>query len=267
MRYKQRQRLYSQNFLFNRKLITKLVSRSSIGKKDTVLEIGPGRGIITQELLKVAAKVIAVELDSKLYLQLKEKFKNVKNLELVHDKFSNFKLPLYPYKVFANMPFVITADVIRKLTSDNNFQEGYLVVQKEAAKKFIGLPYDSKNQMLATLLKPWFEINVCWEFNRYDFVPLPSVDTTMIRIIRVKKPVIDQNRARLYKDFVLYSYNRSKVAKLIFTQLIKQFNNFVRKANPEQISTVTQTARRISRQQELIQKIHRTRADKNWRKF
>src|SRR3990167_3306460 len=91
MRYKQRQRLYSQNFLFNRKLITKLVSRSSIGKKDTVLEIGPGRGIITQELLKVAAKVIAVELDSKLYLQLKEKFKNVKNLELVHDKFSNFR--------------------------------------------------------------------------------------------------------------------------------------------------------------------------------
>jgi len=136
MRNLSRRALRSQNFLRSQKLVAKLIRHSSIGKTDTVIEIGPGRGIVTEELLKVSGKVIAVELDSKLYNLLREKLQVHRNLDLVQTDFLKFELPTYTFKVFANIPFIITTDIIRKLTSEKSFQEGYLVVQKEAAKKF-----------------------------------------------------------------------------------------------------------------------------------
>src|SRR3989344_1248271 len=140
--FKVRRKLYSQNFLRNPELITKLIRNSSIGKKDTVVDIGAGRGIITSELIKRSGNVIAVEKDYILYQYLKEKFKDNDNLNLVYGDILKIKMPVATYKVFANIPFVITADVVRKLTNDPNFQEGYLIVQKEFAQKIIGKPYD-----------------------------------------------------------------------------------------------------------------------------
>ena len=128
MLYKQRRRLYSQNNLVNPKLIAKLIRKSSLGKNDKVIEIGPGRGIITQELLKVAGRVTAIELDRKLYFHLKEKYKNAKNLELIRGDFLNFRMPPYSYKVFSNIPFNITSGVLRKLTDDDNFLEAYIFI-------------------------------------------------------------------------------------------------------------------------------------------
>lgn len=72
MLYKVRRKLLSQNFLYSRTLVSSLVRRSYIGQNDTVLEIGPGKGFITVELLKVAKKVIAIELDEKLVLHIKQ---------------------------------------------------------------------------------------------------------------------------------------------------------------------------------------------------
>ena len=212
MRYKKRRGSYSQNFFRSPKLVRKLIRYSSIDKNDIVLEIGAGRGIITQELLKIAGKVIAIEVDKKLCLHLKEKFKYAKNLELIQGDFLNFGLPPYPYKVFANIPFIITADIIRKLTSDDNFREGYLIVQKEAAKKFIGKPIDSRNQMMSMLLYPWFEISIFWKFKKHDFIPRPGVDCVMIDIKRRDKPILSRSDSRMYKDFILYLYNKERGA-------------------------------------------------------
>lgn len=103
--YKVRRKLLSQNFLYNRTLVNSLVRNSSIGPTDTVLEIGPGKGFITSELLKISKKVIAVELDSKLVLHLKSIFYNFRNLKLYQMDFLEFSLPQKPYKVFANIPF------------------------------------------------------------------------------------------------------------------------------------------------------------------
>ncbi|OGM13796.1 hypothetical protein A3A76_04770 [Candidatus Woesebacteria bacterium RIFCSPLOWO2_01_FULL_39_23] len=262
-----RRRLYSQNYLRSPKLITKLIRNSSIGKNDTVLEIGAGRGIITQELVKFAGKVIAVEIDDNLYRELNKKFYEVRNCVTLHCNILDYNLPQYPYKVFANIPFIITADIIRKLTFDNNFQEGYLVVQNEAAKKFIGKPLDHRNQMMATLLKPWFDISLFWRFEKSDFVPTPKINTTMIRISKVTTPLINKSYAMLYRDFVLYKYSRSKVAKLNFDQFLKMFNSYVYKTSDAQKMVIANYARKILRQQKGLEKIHRTRLDKHWRKF
>lgn len=265
MYYKQRrQAFYSQNFFRNPKLVNKLIRSSSIGKNDAVIEIGPGKGIITAELLKVADKVIAVELDAKLYFHLNDRFSGVKNLKLVNVDFLKFELPSCPYKVFANIPFIITTDIIRKLTSDRNFQEGYLVVQKEAARKFIGKPIDPRNQMVAVLLKPWFEIDIFWKFSRYDFVPMPRVDVLMIKIKRRKDSLIAKQYLPMFRNYIVYSYNHFMYSRMDFRKILNLFNDYLRNTSLEKKRFINSEARKIIKSQKTMQKIHRTRTDKNW---
>ena len=252
MLYKVRRRLYSQNFLRNPKLINKLIGSSSIGKKDTVIEIGPGTGNITSQLLQTAGNVIAIEIDKKLFLFLKQRFQNVNNLKLIPGDFRNFRLPNYPYKVFANIPFNITSTVIRKLTNDENFIDGYLIVQNEAAKRFIGKPYDSKNSMISLLLRPYFSISVYSGFVRSDFIPKPSVDVVMIRIMKKENSEIEKGNAKLYKDYVVYSYNRLNLFDTDFNEVPKKFNNFIRNESKKEIKKVSLKAKKYLDHQRLF---------------
>lgn len=119
-------RLLSQNFLCNRQLVKQLIRDSSIGKNDTVLEIGAGQGIITQELLEASKQVLAIELDAKLLQDLRHKFMRIANLTLIQGNFLETPLPNQPYKVFSNIPFSITGEVIRKLLQSPNPPPGYL---------------------------------------------------------------------------------------------------------------------------------------------
>ena len=89
--YKLQRKLFSQNFLHSRKLVHELIRGSSIGKHDLVLEIGPGKGILTGELLKQSQHVIAVEIDSQWYKYLQEKLSYSDNLTLYHEDFLNEK--------------------------------------------------------------------------------------------------------------------------------------------------------------------------------
>lgn len=266
MKYKERRRLYSQNFLYQPELVKKLIRKSSIDKKDVVLEIGPGMGIITSELARVAKKVIAIEIDENFIVKLRKRIYS-DNTELVQKNFIDYELPKTPYKVFSNIPFSITADIVHKLTSDQNFQEGYLIVQKEAAEKFIGKPLDRRNQMIATLLKPWFDISVYHKFNRRDYFPIPKVDTFMIRIERLTDPLVSVERKRMYEDFVLYSYNKKKVSRFKFSKFLELFEAFLRQNDKKEMDNIKSAAGKLRHHQRNLVKIHRTRKNKNWRKF
>ena len=154
----------SQNFLKNQKLVNSIIQDSSIGKTDTVLEIGPGKGVITEELLKVTKKVIAVELDKELFNFLTDKFKTANNLELFNSDFYSFTLPSQPYKVFSNIPFRFTADFIHKLLrSKNPPQDTYLIVQKEVAEKFMG------NNLVAVFYQPYYIFQFNTGYNEQIF--------------------------------------------------------------------------------------------------
>lgn len=255
---------YSQNFLRDPELVNKLLRKSSIDHKDTVLEIGPGKGIITSELIKIASQVISVEKDINLYESLKSRLGRWPNLKLVNSDFLAFELPKTPYRVFANIPFNITANIIRKLTNDHNFEEAYLIVQKEVARRFVGMSYDDKNQMVSVLLKPWFDISVFYEFKRTDFTPSPHVDSTMIRINRLTMPRVPHNLRDIYSDFIVYSFNRNRLSRMSFEDILKKFEKFRLFARKEEKTKVSVLAKQITKAQENIQKIHRTRKAKNW---
>lgn len=105
----------SQAFFKDRDLVASLIERSSIGRGDTVLEIDPGIGIITDELLKRAGKVIAVEKDPDRFQGLQRRYRENPRLELHNADILNFNLPQIPYKVFSNTPFLIESQLIHRM--------------------------------------------------------------------------------------------------------------------------------------------------------
>lgn len=207
MLYARRNRL-SQNFLRSSQLVANLVKNSSLGKNDLVLEIGPGRGIITEQLLAQVQHVIAIELDSHWYHYLLQRFSGVENLTLYQGDFLSFNLPKTPYKVFANLPFNITAAVITKLLSSQNPPtEAYLAVQKEAAEKFTGFPHETQFSVLA---KPCFEFEIVYNFHRSDFTPEPRVETVLLKITRRGVPLVPKDQELQYKNFIKFAFNTWK---------------------------------------------------------
>lgn len=235
--------LLAQNFLKSQSLVERLILKTSIDGSDTVYEIGPGDGIITRALARKAAKVIAIEIDQYLVEKLREAFKEQKNIEIYHGDFLDYHITSHKYKIFSNIPFNITSDIVRKiLLSPSPAIDAYLIMQKEAAIKFSGYPTDTEFSVLA---KPWFSFETIWEFQRSDFIPLPAVDVVLLHISKRNPPLVSQENAGAFKRFVKLGFGAWKkdlktAYKDIFTyeqwKRLSKDNRFSIKATPTQLS-------------------------------
>ncbi|UCG29957.1 MAG: 23S ribosomal RNA methyltransferase Erm [candidate division WOR-3 bacterium] len=190
----------AQNFLAKRHLAAMIVRESSINPEDIVYEIGPGKGILTKELIKKARRVVAIEKDRLLYKKLKKKFDGTDNFALHNADFLRFKIADIRFKVFANIPFNITSAIIRKLVyAANPPDEAYLIVQQEAAEKFTGI---GKTTQLSVLLKPWFDLKITRSFRKTDFSPAPRVDVVMLYIEKRNPSLVSTIDASKYEKFI-----------------------------------------------------------------
>jgi 23S rRNA (adenine-N6)-dimethyltransferase len=219
-----RQVSLAQNFLRSPKVARRLVGMSTIGPCDTVYEIGPGNGIITAELASVAKHVIAIEKDPELVRCLRERFRVLDNVEIVEKDFLAYAFrsrggrgvlslkaeraaPMSENKIFANIPYNITAQILRKILYETNIGEAYLILQKEAAMKFSGSPRES---LVSLLAKPFFEFEILSQLRRTDFWPVPNVDSVLLSIKRRSRPLIEMQEVASYRDFVQYGFGRWK---------------------------------------------------------
>lgn len=195
---------YSQNFLRCPRLVDRLLARSSIAADDLVIEIGPGRGVITGRLARRCRQVLAVEQDPALGDELRARFAGAANVAVFAADFLDFPLPVTPYKVFASIPFNITAAIVGKLTSGTSPPvDAYLVVQREAAARFLGAP---RQTLVAVLLRPSFEATVAHRFRPTDFAPAPAVDAVLLRLRRRQLPLVDPAAAPLFRDFASHVF-------------------------------------------------------------
>jgi len=198
----------AQNFFRDRSLVASIIAASTITKEDTVYEVGPGEGIITGELAERAEKIVAVEKDAALAARLRSKFRDKGNVEIHDGDFLRYRIKESKYKVFSNIPFNITAEVVKRiLFGENPPSEAYLVLQKEAAGKFSGSPAETEVSVLA---KPWFEFRVLREFRRTDFEPVPSVDVVLLLIARREQPLVSLANAQSYRKFVQFGFEAWK---------------------------------------------------------
>lgn len=186
-----------QNFLKNPKLALFLIGHSNIKKRDTVLDIGAGSGVITAALARRCKKVIAVEKDHRVASKLRQNIKqqNLLNVEIYEGDFCEMTLPKEPYKVFANPPFSLSAAVFYKLLNLEN-QDGkilektgavdsahlpeaiYLILQKQLALKLI-LTERHYTSQLGKILVRKYNTKIRLPLKQSDFTPPPKVSTVL----------------------------------------------------------------------------------------
>lgn len=173
----------SQNFMTSRRLLERIVRKSKISKDDIVLEIGTGKGHLTEVLCRKAKYVYSVEIDKAMYKRAKERLNNISNLTILCRDFMHYPLPNRKnYKVFANIPYYITTKIVQKLTEDvHPPSEIWLVMERGAAKRFLGVPRETKYSL--SLKRRW-RLDIVYYFSKEDFHPKPSVDSVLLHFLR-----------------------------------------------------------------------------------
>jgi len=178
-------RTMGQNFLVDEQALAQIVAAADIQSTDTIVEIGPGLGVLTAELSKRAGKVIAIEKDDKFADVLKTQYLN-SNVEIVHQDALNFEPNTYgliaeSYKLVANIPYNITSLIIRKFLEEEDKPEMMiLLVQKEVAERIIAEPGDMS--LLAVSVQFYAEVKIVAIVPKESFFPIPKVDSAIIKL-------------------------------------------------------------------------------------
>jgi 16S rRNA (adenine1518-N6/adenine1519-N6)-dimethyltransferase len=188
-----------QNFLTDESIAKRIVDSANLSSKDNVLEIGPGKGILTKYLYKKAGKVLAVEIDRGLSEKIqREKYENMK---VIAGDVLKINLPkligennFLPYKVVANLPYYITSKIIRLLLETKYPpKEMVLMVQKEVGERICAPK--GKGSILSISVKFYAEPEIIFSVPRENFDPAPEVDSVVIRIKRKNNiPKIDTGK-------------------------------------------------------------------------
>jgi 16S rRNA (adenine1518-N6/adenine1519-N6)-dimethyltransferase len=180
-----------QNFLKDRSVLAKIIKAADLSRDDYVIEVGPGKGVLTHELLANAGKVTAIELDDRLIPELRE----IEGLDLVHGNALDFIPPNEPYKVVANIPYYITSPLISHfLQAESRPSKMVLLVQKEVAEKICAEPGDMN--VLAIHVQVFGKPRIVCTVPAKAFTPAPKVDSAIIGIDVYDKPLVED-----YKKF------------------------------------------------------------------
>lgn len=178
-----------QNWLVNEKIVGEMVAAAKVKKGETVLEAGPGEGVLTAALLVSGAKVVAIEKDDRLQAGLREKFEaeiESGQLKLIHGDILKFDPILInkSYKIVANLPYYLTGEFVKKfLTAQAKPSAMTLMLQKEVAERIIAR--DGKESVLSISVKAYGEPHYVKTVKRGNFRPVPKVDSAIVTIEQI----------------------------------------------------------------------------------
>lgn len=190
MAFKPKKQL-GQNFLINDEIVDQIVAAGEITSDDTIIEVGPGTGILTEKLLKTGAAILAIEKDFDLITKLKRNLGEPKNLKIIHQDALWFDLSTFnpstvlgaSYKVVANIPYNITSPLIRKFLENENKPELIIMtIQKEVAERITAKPGSSSRGLLTIIVEFYAAAEIILDVPRKNFYPVPKVDSAVIKI-------------------------------------------------------------------------------------
>jgi len=216
-----------QNFLTDTNVIQAILDNANISKEDTIIEIGAGLGFVTEQLVKHAKRVIAIELDEDAIKELKKILCD--NLEIVHQdilKTDLSELSTGKVKIVANIPYYITSPIIAHLLGEiddlnnknrNQISEIILMVQYEVAQRIVATEKSPSKQygLLTILAQFWANCEIIHKVGRKCFYPSPKVDSALVKLTVRKEPLLKLSD---------YSHFR-KTIKTAFSQRRKNIKN------------------------------------------
>ena len=205
-----------QNFLINDEVINGIVEASNIQKEDLVIEIGPGLGTLTSELLENAGKVIAIELDENMLPILNDRFKLYDNFELLNEDVLKVDLNklisenmggLSKAKVVANLPYYITTPIIMKLLENKlNIESITVMVQKEVADRITAKPGDKLSGSITYSVDYYAEAEKIVFVDKSSFIPAPEVDSEIIKLQIREEPKVHVENEELFFKVIKASF-------------------------------------------------------------
>ncbi len=205
---------FGQNFLISQNVLDNILKNANISKNDTVLEIGPGLGFLTERLSMCAKLVLAIEKDQDLVDYLRRKFKG-SNVKIIADNivFFDEKNIRDEYKIVANLPYNVTSPFLRKfLMSEHKPKEMTIMVQKEVAEKIAAKPGNSERSFL-TLMVEYFskEVEIVINVDKSCFWPEPSVQSAVIRIVLKDSKVLnDFEQSERFLKFIKMGFSQKR---------------------------------------------------------
>ena len=225
--FKTKKRL-GQNFLIDGEVIEDIIDYADISPEDTVVEIGPGVGFVTEQLVKHAKKVIAIELDEEAIEELKKL--DCDNLEIIHNDILKTDISALTsgekIKIVANIPYYITAPIISHLLGEiddltnnnrNSISEIVLMVQEEVARRMVATEKSPSKQygLLTILSQFWTDCEIMRIVGRKSFYPAPKVTSAIVKLKVKDKPLLELS------DYTFFR----RVLKAGFSQRRKNIKN------------------------------------------
>ncbi len=216
-----------QNFLISDTAVQEIIKNSQISNDDLVIEIGPGLGTLTKELLEKASKVICIELDTNMINILQDRFKLYKNFELINEdvlkvdlkniiKEEKKKGKIKQAKIVANLPYYITTPIIMKLLEEKlDLDTITVMVQKEVADRLIAIPGQKNTGAITYSVYYYAEATEILEVENEAFIPSPEVTSKVIQFKIRKNP-----KANVSDEKLMF-----KIIKNAFTQRRKTLLN------------------------------------------
>ncbi|MBI4250648.1 ribosomal RNA small subunit methyltransferase A [Candidatus Uhrbacteria bacterium] len=232
-----------QNFLVDQNIVRKIIAQADIQASDTIVEIGSGSGILTEQLAQKAGKVYAIEIDKTLIPLLADLQMKHPNVEIIQQDIRTLPLHVIPslsrdpvsgspvqpsrmarqthdfsYRVVANIPYNITSLLIRKFLEEKpRPSDMILMVQKEVAQRICAKP--PRMNLLAAITQYYGEVRIFFMVARTCFYPAPKVDSAVIRIVLDASRDSDSDEATMYTRVVKTGFAAPR--KLLISNLVK----------------------------------------------
>lgn len=189
-----------QNFLIDKNIIDKIIAGTEIGPQDTMLEIGPGMGVITAEAAAQAKKVIAVEVDKSLLPILAETLAGCDNVRIINEDILKLDIDKIiaeetagggEAKVIGNLPYYITTPIIMKLLEETTVKSITIMMQKEVADRIKAAPGSKIYGAISVAVQYYCQVEKIADVPKTVFIPQPQVDSVVLRLVRRGEPAVE----------------------------------------------------------------------------
>ena len=229
-----------QNFLIDDEAVTGIIDAAKVSKEDLIIEIGPGLGTLTKELLEKAGKVICIELDKRMMEILEDRFSMYTNFKVINEDVLKVNLKdliqqekIKTAKIVANLPYYITTPIIMKLLEDRlDIETITVMIQKEVADRLVTEPGTGDTGAITYAIHYYTEPKRVLEVPNTAFIPAPKVNSSVIQLEILKTPSVKvENEEELFKLIKIAFMQKRKT-------LINALANSKKYGNKEQIEEV-----------------------------
>ena len=229
-----------QNFLIDDEAVTGIIDAAKVSKDNLIIEIGPGLGTLTKELLEKAGKVICIELDKRMMEILEDRFSMYTNFKVINEDVLKVNLKdliqqekIKTAKIVANLPYYITTPIIMKLLEDRlDIETITVMIQKEVADRLVTEPGTGDTGAITYAIHYYTEPKRVLEVPNTAFIPAPKVNSSVIQLEILKTPSVKvENEEELFKLIKIAFMQKRKT-------LINALANSKKYGNKEQIEKV-----------------------------